>query len=283
MIDNRIGTQSAHNCCTLLYTNSCGQHCIVCYFYLLESHRVLPDFCMCRENLLTLQVLPALAMRGTRWIIGVLAAVAVASCGIARRMPAVREPEAPIIPPLTDSVEIARTRARAQAVMDSIDRVHQSGVILPPEPGLAIKPQMQNAPPASRELVDELLDYAKTFIGVPYSLGASGPERFDCSGFTSYVFREFGYYLPHNSVMQSQQSIAVESFSDLRKGDLVFFGSRGNIREIGHVGIVVDVDLNRGMFSFIHASSSNGVEIQRSTSPYFMMRYMGAGRVLKEE
>ena len=222
-------------------------------------------------------------MKGTRWIIWVLAAAAVASCGIARPKPTVREPDAPIILPLTDSAEIARTRARAQAVMDSIDRVHQSGVIPPPEPGLAIKPQMQNAPPASRELVDELLDYAKTFIGVPYSLGASGPERFDCSGFTSYVFREFGYYLPHNSVMQSQQSVAVESFSDLRKGDLVFFGSRGNIREIGHVGIVVDVDLNRGMFSFIHASSSNGVEIQRSTSPYFMMRYMGAGRVLKEE
>ena len=238
---------------------------------------------MCRENLLTLQALPAFVMKGIRWIIWVLAAAAVASCGIARPKPVVREPDAPVILPLTDSVEIARTRARAQAVMDSIDRVHRSGVIPPPEPGLAIKPQMQNAPPASRELVDELLDYAKTFIGVPYSLGASGPERFDCSGFTSYVFREFGYYLPHNSVMQSQQSIAVESFSDLRKGDLVFFGSRGNIREIGHVGIVVDVDLNRGMFSFIHASSSNGVEIPRSTSPYFMMRYMGAGRVLKEK
>ena len=225
-------------------------------------------------------------MKGTRWIIGLLAAVAIASCGIARQTPVVRKVEAndaPIIPPLTDSVEIARTRARAQAVMDSIDRVRQPGVIAPPEAGLAIKPERQNAPAASRELVDELLDYAKTFIGVPYSLGASGPERFDCSGFTSYVFREFGYYLPHNSVMQSQQSVAVESFSDLRKGDLVFFGARNNIRDIGHVGIVVDVDLERGMFRFIHASSSNGVEIQRSTSPYFMMRYMGAGRVLKEE
>lgn len=247
----------------------------------------MPDFCMCRENLLTLQALPTFAMRGIRWIIGILAVMAVTSCGMVRRTPAVRErathkTDAPIIPPLTDSIDIARTRARAQAVMDSIDRVH-SGVILPEEEGLAIKPERQNAPVASRELVDELLDYAKTFIGVPYSLGASGPERFDCSGFTSYVFREFGYYLPHNSVMQSQQSIAVESFSDLRKGDLVFFGARNNIRSIGHVGIVVDVDLERGMFRFIHASTSNGVEIQRSTSPYFMMRYMGAGRVLKEE
>ena len=224
-------------------------------------------------------------MKGTRWIIGVLAAAAVVSCGIARPRTTVRDKDAdaPIILPLTDSAEIARTRARAQAVMDSIDRVHRPGVTPPPDAGLAVKPQMQNAPAASRELVDELLDYAKTFIGVPYLLGASGPERFDCSGFTSYVFREFGYYLPHNSVMQQKDSRPVESFSELRKGDLVFFGARNNIRSIGHVGIVVDVDLNRGMFSFIHASSSNGVEIQRSTSPYFMMRYMGAGRVLKEE
>ena len=221
-------------------------------------------------------------MRGTRWIIGILTVLTVASCGLARRTPVVREPDAPIIPPLTDSVEIARVRARAQAVMDSIDRI-QTGVVPPAETGLAIKPERQNVPVASRELVDELLDYAKTFIGVPYLLGASGPERFDCSGFTSYVFREFGYYLPHNSQMQQRDSRPVESFSDLRKGDLVFFGARNSIRNIGHVGIVVDVDLERGMFRFIHASTSNGVEIQRSTSPYFMMRYMGAGRVLKEE
>ena len=218
-----------------------------------------------------------------RFGIILLAALAVASCGITRRAPSVREPDAPIIPPLTDSADIARTRARAQAVMDSIDLV-RSGVTAPKSnDGIRTSTRVTPLPEPPRELVDELLDYAKTFIGVPYLLGASGPERFDCSGFTSYVFREFGYNLPHNSVMQFRDSQPVESFSDLRKGDLVFFGARNSIRNIGHVGIVVDVDLDRGMFRFIHASTSNGVEIQRSTSPYFMMRYMGAGRVLKEE
>lgn len=208
--------------------------------------------------------------------------LAVASCGITRRAPAVKEVDAPIIPPLTDSTEIARSRARAQAVMDSIDLV-RSGVTVPKlDEGIRTTTGVFPLPEPPRELVDELLDYAKTFIGVPYRLGASGPERFDCSGFTSYVFREFGYNLPHNSVMQFKESIPVESFSDIRKGDLVFFGARNSIRNIGHVGIVVDVDLERGMFRFIHASTSNGVEIQRSTSPYFMMRYMGAGRILKE-
>ena len=225
-------------------------------------------------------------MQGSRWIIGVWAALAVVSCGTARPTPgvrqaSVRESEAPAIPPLTDSVDIARSRARAQAVMDSIDLVH-SGVIVPSSGGIAMRPQAQAAPAVKKELVDELLDYAKTFIGVPYLLGASGPQRFDCSGFTSYVYREFGYELPHNSVLQAKHSRPVESFSDLRKGDLVFFGARGSIRSIGHVGIVVDVDLDHGMFRFIHASTSNGVEIQRSTSPYFMMRYMGAGRILPD-
>ena len=211
-----------------------------------------------------------------------LATLAVASCGLTRRAPSVREAEAPVILPLTDSVEIARTRERAQAVMDSIDLV-RSGVIVPASnEGLRRAAPGKPLPEPPKELVDQLLEYAKTFIGVPYRLGASGPELFDCSGFTSYVFREFGYNLPHNSVMQFRDSQPVESFSDLRKGDLVFFGARNNIRSIGHVGIVVEVDQDRGMFNFIHASTSNGVEIQRSTSPYFMMRYMGAGRVLKD-
>ena len=211
-----------------------------------------------------------------------LTLLAVASCGITRRAPSVKEAQAPIIPPLTDSAEIARTRARAQAVMDSIDLVRSGVTVAKPDEGIRASESVFPHPEPPRELVDELLDYAKTFIGVPYRLGASGPERFDCSGFTSYVFREFGYDLPHNSTMQFRDCVPVESFSELRKGDLVFFGARNNIRNIGHVGIVVDVDLERGMFRFIHASSSNGVEIQRSTSPYFMMRYMGAGRVLKD-
>ena len=211
-----------------------------------------------------------------------LAALVVASCGLARHTPAVRESEATAVAPPSVSVDTARTRTRAQAVTESADLV-SSGVILPEtNEGIITSSGVVPVPEPPKELVDELLDYAKTFIGVPYRLGASGPELFDCSGFTSYVYREFGYNLPHNSVMQFKESRPVESFSDIRKGDLVFFGARNNIRSIGHVGIVVDVDLDRGMFRFIHASTSNGVEIQRSTSPYFMMRYMGAGRVLKD-
>ena len=216
-----------------------------------------------------------------RFGILLLTLLSVASCGITRRASAVKE-DSPAIPPLTDVTEIAQSRQRAQAVMDSIDLV-RSGVVMPrSQEGIRTADGVKPIPEAPKDLVDEMLDYAKTFIGIPYRLGACGPDRYDCSGFTLTVFKEFGMNLPHNSNAQFRMSRPVESFSDLRKGDLVFFGARNNIREIGHVGIVVDVDLEHGMFRVIHASTSHGVELQRSTQPYFMMRYMGAGRILPD-
>ena len=197
-----------------------------------------------------------------------------------RRNP--KQPDPPAILPLTDSAEIVRSRERAQAVMDSIDRIESGIRAGVPQEQVKVKEVKPATPAIPKDLVDELLDYARTFIGTPYLWGASGPNQFDCSGFTSYVFREFGYNLPHNSTRQFQEARPVERFGELRKGDLVFFGERKSIRNIGHVGIVIDIDLEHGMFWFIHASTSHGVEIQRSTLSYFMMRYIGAGRVLPD-
>jgi hypothetical protein len=217
-------------------------------------------------------------IRHIGWVAALL--VALSACGTMRRSPKRTEP--PAILPLTDSADIVRSRERAQAVMDSIDRI-ESGIRAGiPREQITVKNDKPAGPVIPKDLVDELLDYARTFIGTPYLWGASGPNQFDCSGFTSYVFREFGYNLPHNSTRQFQETRPVERFGELRKGDLVFFGERRSIRNIGHVGIVIDIDLEHGMFWFIHASSSHGVEIQRSTLSYYMMRYIGAGRVLPD-
>jgi hypothetical protein len=217
-------------------------------------------------------------IRHIGWVAALL--VALSACGTMRRSPKRSEP--PAILPLTDSADIVRSRERAQAVMDSIDRI-ESGIRAGiPREQITVKDDKPAGPVIPKDLVDELLDYARTFIGTPYLWGASGPNQFDCSGFTSYVFREFGYNLPHNSTRQFQETRPVERFGELRKGDLVFFGERRSIRNIGHVGIVIDIDLEHGMFWFIHASTSNGVEIQRSTLSYYMMRYIGAGRVLPD-
>ena len=203
-------------------------------------------------------------IRHIGWVAALL--VALSACGTMRRSPKRSEP--PAILPLTDSADIVRSRERAQAVMDSIDRI-ESGIRAGiPREQITVKNDKPAGPVIPKDLVDELLDYARTFIGTPYLWGASGPNQFDCSGFTSYVFREFGYNLPHNSTRQFQETRPVERFGELRKGDLVFFGERRSIRNIGHVGIVIDIDLEHGMFWFIHASTSHGVEIQRSTLSY---------------
>ena len=87
-----------------------------------------------------------------------LTLLAVVSCGITRHAPSVKEADAPVIPPLTDAAEIARTRARAQAVMDSIDRV-RSGVTVPKsDEGIRTSRSAAPLPQPPRELVDELLD-----------------------------------------------------------------------------------------------------------------------------
>ena len=149
------------------------------------------------------------------------------------------------------------------------------------------KPQQPSAvTPAPEEpgaLSDQVIAYARTCTGVPYKLGATGPKQFDCSGFTSYVFRHFGYELTSYSGAQFLQGREVPGYSDLQKGDLVFFGKRGSVRNIGHVGIVVAVDEERGSFRFIHASTSGGVMESDSSQAYYLMRYIGARRILPDE
>ena len=128
---------------------------------------------------------------------------------------------------------------------------------------------------------EDIVALARSFLGCPYLWAGMSPGHFDCSGLTGFCYFMNGILLPRDASQQVKCGVEVP-FEQMQAGDLVFFGSRSSIREIGHVGIIVDVDLNHGMFRFIHASSSNGVEIQRSTQPYFMMRYIGAGRILPD-
>ncbi len=196
------------------------------------------------------------------------------SCGSARKTPA----QSPSQAPLEDPVEIARARQRAREVLDSIARARPDI----PADSLAVQ-GMDSSDAEGQPLADQIIAYARTFTGVPYRLGAAGPKEFDCSGFTSHVFRHFGYSITKFSVAQFKEGREVPSFSDIQKGDLVFFGKRDSVRDIGHVGIVVSIDHERGSFRFIHASVSRGVTEDDANHPYFMMRFMGARRILPDE
>lgn len=133
----------------------------------------------------------------------------------------------------------------------------------------------------STTIQDDLLSYSRNYLGKPYRYAGKGPTAFDCSGFTSFVFKNFGYRLHSSSAGQDRQVPSIAKREDLRKGDLVFFeGSRRNGR-VGHVGIVSEL-LPSGQFKFIHASTTSGVIVSTSTEPYYAARYLRGGRVLEE-
>lgn len=150
----------------------------------------------------------------------------------------------------------------------------------PGERPASVEQQMANAPINHKnDKISRLLAFSYQFQGTPYRHGASGPKAFDCSGFTSYVFREFGYKLSRSSGGQLGNGRRV-STSELKPGDLVFFGGRGGGSRIGHVGIVTEVN-NDHSFKFIHAAS-RGVRVSSSTEAYYRSRYRAACRVIEE-
>ncbi|ROS80989.1 NlpC/P60 family protein [Muribaculaceae bacterium Isolate-036 (Harlan)] len=131
----------------------------------------------------------------------------------------------------------------------------------------------------SSKMISDLLSEAHRYIGRPYVHGAKGPKAFDCSGFTSYVYRQFGYTISPSSRTQYTEGTNVER-NDLRKGDLVFFTSRRSGKNVGHVGIVVSADNESGDFKFIHASVK-GVKVS-DFEGYYLGRYVGARRIITE-
>lgn len=132
---------------------------------------------------------------------------------------------------------------------------------------------------ASNTLINDLLKEAQKHIGKRYVHGSKGPNTFDCSGYSSYVYRQFGYNISPASRVQYSEGVPVDR-DDLRKGDLVFFTSRSSGKNVGHVGIVMDHDKATGKVRFIHASIK-GVKISEIEG-YYKQRYVGARRIITD-
>ena len=145
----------------------------------------------------------------------------------------------------------------------------------------ATDPRFEGLSKESIEMITDLLNEARTHCGKRYRYGAKGPNNFDCSGFTGYVYNQFGYKLNASSRGQFSDGVEVDK-TDLRPGDLVFFSSPRSKGGVGHVGIVINADNENHTFSFIHAAIGGGIEIQKSTAPYYLKRYIGARRIITE-
>lgn len=122
---------------------------------------------------------------------------------------------------------------------------------------------------------EEIVNYAKQYLGCKYVYGGSGPSTFDCSGFTMYVYKHFGVSLSHSATAQSRNGSYVAK-ENLQPGDLVFFKDYQTMDGIGHCGIYI------GNGNFIHASSGTGYCVKISTllSGSYNTRYSTARRII---
>lgn len=135
------------------------------------------------------------------------------------------------------------------------------------------QPQTQSQPSAdtskpSAITGNDIVAYAKQFLGYKYVYGGASTSGFDCSGFTQYVYKHFGISLNRTAAAQYSNGVSVK---DLQAGDLVMFGKSG----INHVGIYI------GGNTFIHAANaSRGVTTDTLASGYYKINYVGARRII---
>jgi cell wall-associated NlpC family hydrolase len=121
----------------------------------------------------------------------------------------------------------------------------------------------------------DVASYAVQFAGSRYVYGGSGPRGFDCSGFTSYVYGNFGVGLPHSAAAQysTAYGAAVGDMGNLAPGDLVFFRGTGGHRGISHVALYI------GGGRVIHAMTPRyGVQVSNINDSYWVQHYYGAIR-----
>ncbi len=95
----------------------------------------------------------------------------------------------------------------------------------------------------------EIVAYAKKYLGYKYVHGGNTPSGFDCSGFTQYVYKHFGYSLSRSSSSQASDGVAV-SKSNLQAGDILCFSGSSGSKRVSHVGIYI------GGGKFIHSANT---------------------------
>ena len=127
---------------------------------------------------------------------------------------------------------------------------------------------------ASAATGNDIVNSAKALLGIRYQYGGTTQTGFDCSGFTSFVYKKEGVSLQRTAAQQYGQGTSV-SKSNLQVGDLVFFNNLG--RGATHVGIYI------GNSNFISAESE-GIAISSINDPYYWGKYyMGAKRVISAQ
>jgi len=122
----------------------------------------------------------------------------------------------------------------------------------------------------------DIAKYAMTFKGIPYKYAGKTPRTgFDCSGFTSHVYKKFDIIVSPGSKYQAQMGRKM-SPKYAKTGDLLFFGKRGKVT---HVALVTK-NSKEGI-EVVHATSSKGIMVQNVTkSSYWKPKIMFARDII---
>ncbi len=160
------------------------------------------------------------------------------------------------------AAEIAATRAAVYARRNASSS----------SSGSATSSSSSTVTSSSSSVGQQLATYAMNYLGCPYSYGGTSSSGFDCSGFAQYIYRQFGISINRTATAQLANGYSV-SRSELRPGDLVFFGYGGNYAF--HVGIYI------GNNQFIHAENyGTGVCISSLSEGYYAGCYLCARRII---
>ena len=121
----------------------------------------------------------------------------------------------------------------------------------------------------------EMVSLVEASRGTRYQYGGTAPDGFDCSGFVQYLYStSFQMLLPRSSADLALLGTIVER-RDLKRGDLLFFSSNGNV--VDHVGIFLGDD------RFAHASSSQGIAISTLHQHWYDSRFAFGTRIIRIE
>ncbi len=117
----------------------------------------------------------------------------------------------------------------------------------------------------------KLLKIAKSKFGASYKYGACEEDKFDCSGFVYWVYKQVGIILPRTAKEQSKIGKKI-SKKELKEGDLVFFDTSKRVffRKVNHSGIYL------GEGKFIHASSgkARSVTVSDLNSGFYKDKFL---------
>lgn len=160
----------------------------------------------------------------------------------------------------------AQLAAQRAASQETAPEIQQQSQTQASEVAKASTPSVAAPNVTNSATANSVIATAKQYLGVPYVWGGSTPSGFDCSGFTSYVYRSVGISLPRTS--RAQQNVGTRiSLSQVQPGDLVFRGSPAY-----HVGIYI------GGGQYIHAPQTGDVV---KIAPFNPSKFSTASRVLQ--